>query len=53
MTVPIRADVCDGRESMDDRDVVILDEGVDEERVAEAAACCQTGPQSLRTGPDA
>ena len=37
---------------MEERDVVVLDEGIDEERVAEEAACCSTGPQALRTAPD-
>ncbi len=37
---------------MDEREVVILDEGVEIEEVAATAACCQTGPSSLRTETD-
>lgn len=37
---------------MDEREVVILDEGLGVEEVAAAAACCPSGPSSLRTEPE-
>lgn len=37
---------------MDELEVVILNEGVGVEEVAAAAACCPSGPSSLRTEPE-
>jgi len=37
---------------MDEREVVILDEGVEVEEVAATAACCTSGPAAVRTETD-